>query len=252
MPGALSTPAPSPSLLRFLRAQSQGLSFFDTNHGVKCTLRASSGALLQQPPCNMARQSRQWSRTLCTSKPKKSAVMQAGLWDLDAILPKSFQKQRSLVDRAKTSRVPNTQRYLSSDRMPSAICRPSWREMLWGRATGKPRPLNPEDLPSRDERGGPGSIFSPSRTQAAKAALEPRLRCTEVDENGEVILTDGEFKKSELIAKVWGKGIYRARPDGADKLDSMASCPATSAKSTHPISRIFLSDPPLFFSTSSI
>lgn len=36
----------------------------------------------------------------------------------------------------------------------------------------------------------------------SKAALEPRLRCTEVDENGEVILVDGEFKKSELIAKV--------------------------------------------------
>jgi magnesium transporter len=49
---------------------------------------------------------------------------------------------------------------------------------------------------------GPDSIFSPSRTQTAKAALEPRLRCTEVDENGEVIMVDGEFKKSELIAKV--------------------------------------------------
>lgn len=36
----------------------------------------------------------------------------------------------------------------------------------------------------------------------AKAAAEPRLRCTEVDENGEVILVDGEFKKTELIAKV--------------------------------------------------
>ena len=36
----------------------------------------------------------------------------------------------------------------------------------------------------------------------AKAALEPVLRCTEVDEKGEAILTDGAFKKSELIAKV--------------------------------------------------
>jgi magnesium transporter len=36
----------------------------------------------------------------------------------------------------------------------------------------------------------------------ALAALEPRLRCTEVDENGNVILVDGEFKKTELIAKV--------------------------------------------------
>lgn len=45
-------------------------------------------------------------------------------------------------------------------------------------------------------------MFNSRRTLAAKAALEPRLRCTEVDENGKVILVDGEFKKTELIAKV--------------------------------------------------
>lgn len=45
-------------------------------------------------------------------------------------------------------------------------------------------------------------MFNSRRTLAAKAALEPRLRCTEVDEHGKVILVDGEFKKSELIAKV--------------------------------------------------
>ncbi len=45
-------------------------------------------------------------------------------------------------------------------------------------------------------------MFNSRRTQSAKAALEPRLRCTEVNEDGEVILVDGEFKKTELIAKV--------------------------------------------------
>jgi len=45
-------------------------------------------------------------------------------------------------------------------------------------------------------------MFTNRRMMAAKAALEPRLRCTEVDENGKVILVDGEFKKTELIAKV--------------------------------------------------
>ncbi|RYP06867.1 hypothetical protein DL764_002915 [Monosporascus ibericus] len=39
------------------------------------------------------------------------------------------------------------------------------------------------------------------RQLSQKAALEPRLRCTEVDEHGNVILVDGEFKKSELIAR---------------------------------------------------
>lgn len=46
-------------------------------------------------------------------------------------------------------------------------------------------------------------MFNRRRIQTAKAALEPRLRCTEVDETGKVILNDGEFKKSELIARVW-------------------------------------------------
>lgn len=77
-----------------------------------------------------------------------------------------------------------------------------WQEKLWGstvRAGSKP--LQPDDLPSH-ENDHDSTVFSSRRTMAAKAALEPRLRCTEVDENGEVILVDGEFKKTELIQKV--------------------------------------------------
>lgn len=43
-------------------------------------------------------------------------------------------------------------------------------------------------------------MFSLGRS--AKAANEPKLRCTEFDEDGNVVLVNGEFKKSELIAKV--------------------------------------------------
>lgn len=203
MPPALNPPVPSLSLLRFLRSQSQGLAFFDASHrGYGAVTGTTADALIARPSCGAVGRSRQ--RTLCTSNPRRSMVMQAGLWDLDSILQRSFRKQRSGADNAtERSRLFSSPRYSSSDPIPSAICRPTWREILWARATGKGAiPLKPEDLPLRDERGGQGSIFSPSRTQAAKAALEPRLRCTEVDENGDVILTDGEFKKSELIAKV--------------------------------------------------
>lgn len=31
---------------------------------------------------------------------------------------------------------------------------------------------------------------------------EPRIRCTEFDENGNITLVNSEFRKSELIAKV--------------------------------------------------
>lgn len=40
------------------------------------------------------------------------------------------------------------------------------------------------------------------RRKTVKGANELKLRCTEFDENGNVTFMDGEFKKSELIAKV--------------------------------------------------
>jgi magnesium transporter len=66
-------------------------------------------------------------------------------------------------------------------------------------------PLQPDDLPGplgSLVEDGSDSIFSKGRSISAKAAAEPKLRCTEFDENGNVVLASGEFKKSELIAKV--------------------------------------------------
>lgn len=44
--------------------------------------------------------------------------------------------------------------------------------------------------------------FNIGRGLAAKASNELRIRCTEFDVNGNVTLVNGEFRKSELIAKV--------------------------------------------------
>jgi len=102
-----------------------------------------------------------------------------------------------------------TRRYASDEHTPSALRGPSLQERIFGSQASKQASKMASKAGSSksddDCSGtGPGSIFSvsASRTQAAKAALEPRLRCTEVDENGEVTMVDGEFKKSELIAKV--------------------------------------------------
>lgn len=57
-------------------------------------------------------------------------------------------------------------------------------------------------------------MFSLGRTISAKAAAQPKLRCTELDENGNVVLASGEFKKSELIAK------YGLLPRDLRKIDS--------------------------------
>lgn len=61
---------------------------------------------------------------------------------------------------------------------------------------------------------GSDSIFSKGRSISAKAAAQPILRCTELDENGNVVLASGEFKKSELIAK------YGLLPRDLRKIDS--------------------------------
>lgn len=78
----------------------------------------------------------------------------------------------------------------------------TWQEKLWGGPAKQNQPLQPEDLPSRVDFESATSMFNTRRTLLAKASVEPRLRCTEVDESGKVILVDGEFKKTELIAKV--------------------------------------------------
>lgn len=75
---------------------------------------------------------------------------------------------------------------------------------LFGRPNSRSEAkLQPNDLPGTSvlEDGYEGNLFNVGRTLGIKATNEPRLRCTEFDENGNVTLVNGEFKKSELIAK---------------------------------------------------
>ena len=80
----------------------------------------------------------------------------------------------------------------------------TWREKLLGsKARKRETLLEPGDLPvgpfANGQEGGEDSMFSLGRTIPAR---EPKLKCTELDENGNVVLVSSEFKKSELIAKV--------------------------------------------------
>jgi magnesium transporter len=74
--------------------------------------------------------------------------------------------------------------------------------------------LRPDDLPSTlfgSEESNDTSMFSLGRHISAKAAAQPKLRCTELDENGNVVLASGEFKKSELIAKACKPSLHICR-----------------------------------------
>ncbi len=127
--------------------------------------------------------------------------MQAGLLDLESLIPKSFRKPRNPAGKRteEFSATSGAQHYLSSGRDPPF--KPTWQDWLFRRSKKNSQGLNPGDLPRQDPESDSGSIF-PRRSLSAKAALDPRLRCTEVDGEGKVIMVDGEFKKSELIAKV--------------------------------------------------
>ena len=81
----------------------------------------------------------------------------------------------------------------------------NWRERVLGRKKKGHKPLEPDDLPDTfcPREDGGDFMFSLGRHISAKAAAQhSKLRCTELDENGNVVLASGEFKKSELIAKV--------------------------------------------------
>jgi magnesium transporter len=68
---------------------------------------------------------------------------------------------------------------------------------------GKTRPSPLASPGYLDDTGGEGALPNYGRTVSAKATNEMKLRCTEFDENGKVTLVNGEFKKSELIQKVF-------------------------------------------------
>lgn len=180
-------PIPSVGLLRFLRCQSENQAFFSPNHApsrkILCSSRRQPG-VAAQPPCEATTQ------------------LQSGLLNLEQLLPSRAPRSLSRLPRTKRSTTISSAlavRYKSSS---DGSCRPTLRERLWGpRARKVPGELKPDDLPEHDEDGD-NSMFMTGRQRAQQAALEPRLRCTEVDENGNAILVDGEFKKTELIARV--------------------------------------------------
>lgn len=240
MPPALKPAVPSQRLLRFLRAQTEGLAF------AECTARLPP----RRNVCTCNKTTRSPERAPSTPVARREPTMQAAFLNLDSILPKAFTKQRTAAT-PKTLDLTTTggaSRYASSGQSPREDCdRMTWQELIFGPNKKEREPLKEGDLGLDEE---PGSIFH-RRSLAAKAALDPRLRCTEVDGDGKVIMVDGELKKSELIAKVRDAGVVgnNNRMLLTSASDSMAFFHEISARSTRPTSRISSSARRLFYST---
>ncbi|KAK4102086.1 cora-domain-containing protein [Parathielavia hyrcaniae] len=208
MPPALRPAAPSRRLLRFLRAQSEGAAF------VECAARLST----RRHACTCAR-TRPSENTLHTALTRREPTVHAAFLGFNATFPKVLTKQRAAPGAAKRKGQELTStggatRYASSKQTPQDDGnKPKWQEWLFG-PDGKKESeaLKGGDIRVRMEEES-GSIFQ-RRSLTAKAALDPRLRCTEVDGSGSVIMVDGELKKSELIAR------YGLLPRDLRKIDS--------------------------------
>jgi len=189
MPSTLPSPVPSRTLLRFLQLQSEGISFFRPSRHPGCQLRKPpSGPFV---PCAAGGPCQRLpARHLSTAAHRRDDSLRATSWRGDFLLPRVPRRGKSNL-----SSTPG-----ADGCTPEAPGRPPWHERFWRKVPKGPG-LEPGDLPEEDA-GDFSFMFNARRLQTAKAALEPRLRCTEVDENGKVILVDGEFKKTELIAKV--------------------------------------------------
>ncbi|KAJ4263966.1 magnesium ion transporter [Fusarium torreyae] len=195
MQSALCLPVPSRSLLRFLRCQSKR-AFSGANHGPDSM---TTPALCCRARTLNTLATRKQNMALSTTCERRLTTLDP-LFDKDTATQRLRSRQQPWTSQSNFStsrdvrsffkgRNSSPDHYTTWDR----ICR------LAGRKNDKA--LKPDDLPNHDEFTDNSSIFNNRRTLAAKAASEPRLRCTEVDEHGNVILVDGEFKKTELIAK---------------------------------------------------
>lgn len=262
--------APSRRLLRFLRSQSEGVPFFVAHHGHvhSHTLAQASGICREQSrrlglagPATLisvapklAPKPKPLSRPFSSSRPRwPESVVPSHTFNLENILPRHLKRVRSPnLYLSATNSVAASRWFVSSEDTDDGTRKKTSSERLWGPNAVKP------DFQSQNTEELEGSIFTSSMGRRAKAALEPVLRCTEVDEKGDAILTDGAFKKTELIAKVsYDCNLQRHLNVPTCLLTvvrycSTALCPVIYARSIPPIYRTCSLGPLPFSSTCSI
>lgn len=191
-PSPLNPSAPSASLLRFLRAQSES-ALFSKNQPSACRRVSTKLTSCSSTPLPVRRPS---GRTNVGVSPLQTRFF-------SGVNPSS--RNRTSLKCASSvppsppsgafeppSKLPQTRNF-SSTRNRSILRR------FWDFRRKKPAAETRKPPSLLDDTDGGLSL---ARALAAKASNELRLRCTEFDMNGNVTLMNGEFKKSELIARV--------------------------------------------------
>jgi magnesium transporter len=206
MRSLLHVPAPSSTLLKYLKLQSENIYFFSPNPrpGFTFDHAAPRGSQLCLPTAPEF--SKSSCRSVSTAAPRR-ATTEASFINLEFLLPRlrTISKTETRSSHLPVRYKRRGCKGVGASRYSSTGGR-KWYQKLWGRRSIKGgKPLHPDDLPSSlrgREDTSDTSMFSLGRHISAKAAAQPKLRCTELDENGNIVLTSGEFKKSELIQKV--------------------------------------------------
>ncbi|CEL01898.1 Putative Inner membrane magnesium transporter MRS2, mitochondrial [Aspergillus calidoustus] len=195
----LKPSAPSASLLRFLRAQSA----LPTRNLPSACRHASP-----KPP----------TRSSSSVSPKGHSRVSLDVLSVQTRLVSNVSPATGRRIAARRFASPATSKdFPSLSRLPPSRAFSSTRSCLLLRSLWGSR----KNAPAAENRVGPTLLddgtegnLSLARALAAKASNELRLRCTEFDLNGNVTLMNGDFKKSELIAK------YGLLPRDLRKIDS--------------------------------
>ena len=186
-------PAPSASLLRFLRCQ------LSVQSPTPCASSKSNAI--------SSRQCRTFAST--TGRPALHSYTNYAASTLTVRAPTSKpSSQRPSANTKPCAISPQPHRSLSTT--------PVLREAFWRRLRKAPRATTAERfrdnglLPFQDLLDDPSGVGG----RNIKPSTELKLRCTEFDESGNVVLVNGEFRKQELIAK------YSLMPRDLRKIDS--------------------------------
>lgn len=183
--------APSSSLLRFLRSQSQDVCFFTpSSKSTVCPLSSyrSTRPLSRNHDADRYRST---TRSFATSQ-RRRATVEASLFNLECL--------RQSPKQSYTRASPEYHTPL---------------KRLWHLGTRtRASDLKPDDLPPLPSFLNDANSSILGRSKVGKPSNAHILRCTEINENGDVTLVNGQFKKSELIAK------YGLLPRDLRKIDS--------------------------------
>ena len=216
--------APSATLLRFLKFQSESTSI--SCSGIHSSHNASSRPLFHLRPD---------LKRLFSTYQQRQATVEASLLNLDFLRKGPHSDAVQPAD----SRRPGVVFFTSHDRYdrsrPASTDSRSSIKQFWQGKRRKADWRGPDSAPSTgflDD--GAGTTLGRNK---GKISNELKLRCTEFNEDGKVILVNGEFKKSELIAKV--PNCLQHISDYANIRSSTACSLVISERSTPPFSRTF-------------